>query len=81
MGIENIFDLLVAVLPALTSIVSVVAVAVRILRKFTALNKEFKDKTDYQEVQKCMSKLLDENLELKKEIKRLQTTIDRVHRE
>lgn len=81
MDVNTIYELLIAILPALTAVISVVTVAVRILRKFTSLKDEFSSKTDYKEVQKVLSKMYDENMELKKEIKRLQTQIDRVNRE
>lgn len=81
MDINTIYQLLVAILPALTAVISVVTVAVRILRKFTSLKNEFSSKTDYKEVQKVLSKMYEENMELRKEIKRLQTQIDKVHRE
>lgn len=80
MDINTITELLIAVLPSLASIFSVVAIAVKILKKFVSLQKEFADKTDYKEIQKCMSKVVDENMELRKEINRLKSTIDRVHR-
>lgn len=81
MDVNTIYELLIAILPALTAVISVVTVAVRILRKFTSLKDEFSSKTDYKEVQKVLSKMYDENMDLKKEIKRLQTQIDRVNRE
>lgn len=81
MDINTIYQLLIAILPALTAVISVVTVAVRILRKFTSLKNEFSSKTDYKEVQKVLSKMYEENIELRKEIKRLQTQIDKVHRE
>lgn len=81
MDVNTINELIIAVLPALTAVISVVTIAVKILRKFTSLKDEFSSKTDYKEVQKVLSKMYDENLDLKKEIKRLQTQIDRVHRE
>ena len=80
MDINTITELLIAVLPATASILSVVGIAVKILKKFVSLQKEFADKTDYREIQKCMSKVVDENMELRKEINRLKSTIDRVHR-
>lgn len=81
MDINTIYQLLLAILPALTAVISVVTVAVRILRKFTSLKNEFSSKTDYKEVQKVLGKMYDENMELRKVIKRLQTQIDKVHRE
>lgn len=81
MDINTIYQLLLAILPALTAVISVVTVAGRILRKFTSLKNEFSSKTDYKEVQKVLGKMYDENMELRKVIKRLQTQIDKVHRE
>ena len=81
MDVNTIYELIIAVLPALTAVVSVITVAAKMLKKFAALKDEFSTKTDYKEVQKVLSKMYDENMDLKKEIKRLQTQIDRVHRE
>lgn len=80
MEINTIYELLIAIVPALTAVISVVSVAVRILHKFTSLNDEFSSKTDYKEIQKVLSKMYDENMDLKKEIKRLQSQIDHVYR-
>lgn len=80
MEINTIYELLIAIVPALTAVISVVSVAVRILRKFTSLNDEFSSKTDYKEIQKVLSKMYDENMDLKREIKRLQSQIDHVYR-
>lgn len=80
MEINTIYELLIAIVPALTAVISVVSVAVRILHKFTSLNEEFMSKTDYKEIQKVLSKMYDENMDLKKEIKRLQSQIDHVYR-
>lgn len=80
MEINTIYDLLIAIIPALTAVISVVSVAVRILSKFTSLKDEFSSKTDYKELQKVLSKMYDENMDLKKEIKRLQSQIDHVYR-
>lgn len=80
MDINTITELLIAVLPAIASILSVIGIAVKILKKFVNLQKEFADKTDYKEIQKCMSKVVDENMQLRKEINRLKSTIDHVYR-
>lgn len=80
MEINTIYELLIAIIPALTAVISVVSVAVRILHKFTSLKDEFSSKTDYKELQKVLSKMYDENMDLKKEIKRLQSQIDHVYR-
>ena len=80
MEINTIYELLIAIIPALTAVISVVSVAVRIRHTFTSLNDEFSSKTDYKEIQKVLSKMYDENMDLKKEIKRLQSQIDHVYR-
>lgn len=80
MEINTISELLIAIIPALTAVLSTVGIAVKILRKFTSLKDEFSSKTDYKEVQKVLGKMYDENMELKKEIKRLQSQIDHVYR-
>ena len=76
---EVVAQFLIAVIPALTAIVSVVGIACKILRKFTDLKKEFSEKTDYREIQKAMGKLIDENQALNKEIKRLNNKINHVY--
>lgn len=76
---ETFAQVLIAVLPALSAVVSVVAISVKILRKFTGLKKEFEDKTDYKEIQKQMGKLIDENMRLNEEVKRLNCKINHVY--
>lgn len=80
MEINTITELLVAVLPSLAAILSVIGIAVKIIKFLKNLKKEFADKTDYKEIQKCMSKVIDENMQLRKEINRLKSIIDHVHR-
>ena len=72
-------ELLIAILPALASVISVVSVSVSILRKFTSLKRDFSEKTDYKEIQKAMSKLIDENKALNQEIRRLNNKINHVY--
>lgn len=81
MDVNTIYELIIAVLPALTAVISVVTVAVKILRKFASLKDEFSSKTDYKEVQKVLSKMYDENQVLKKEIKRLESQLYHVNKE
>lgn len=76
---ETVTELLIAILPALTAIISVVGIALKILRKFTDLKKEFAEKTDYKEVQRAMSKLVDENQRLNQEVRRLENKINHVY--
>lgn len=81
MDVNTIYELIIAVLPALTAVISIVTVAVKILRKFASLKDEFSSKTDYKEVQKVLSKMYDENQALKKEIKRLESQLYHVNKE
>lgn len=76
---ETFAQVLIAVLPALSAVISVVAIAVKILRKFTGLKKEFSEKTDYKEIQKAMNKLVDENMRLNQEIRRLENKMNHVY--
>lgn len=76
---ETFAQVLIAVLPALSAVVSVVAIAVKILRKFTGLKKEFSEKTDYKEIQQAMNKLVDENMRLNQEIRRLENKMNHVY--
>lgn len=76
---ETFAQVLIAVLPALSAVVSVVSISVKILRKFTGLKKEFEDKTDYKEIQKQMGKLIDENMRLNQEIRRLENKMNHVY--
>ena len=76
---EVVAQFLIAVIPALTAIVSVVGIACKILHNLTDLKSEFSEKTDYREIQKAMGKLIDENQALNKEIKRLNNKINHVY--
>lgn len=81
MDIDMIIAAIVAAIPTVTAVIAIIASVVKMLGKFKEIRNEFAEKTDYKELQKTVSKLVDENLQLKNECKRLQTQIDKVHRE
>lgn len=91
MTLDNIYEILMAILPALTSVISCVGVALTIAKKFTALRKEVKDKTDLEEYKEQVKKIADEdrvvieelvqqNAQLQKEIAELVCKINKIRK-
>lgn len=77
---DTVMQAIIAAVPCFTAIVTVVAVAIKIIGNLSRIRSEFEKKTDYRELQKSVSKLVDENSALRKENARLQTQIDKVKR-
>lgn len=77
---DTVMQAIIAAVPCFTAIVTVVAVAIKIIGNLSRIRNEFEKKTDYRELQKSVSKLVDENSALRKENARLQTQIDKVKR-
>lgn len=92
MSLENIYELIVAALPSLTSIVAIVVVALKIIKTvastlsnimttFKELKEEVSVKTDATTAMQVAATTLEENKALQAEVKRLQSLVDKVHRE
>ena len=77
---DTVMQAIIAAVPCFTAIVTVVAVALKIIGNLAKLRESFDKKTDYRELQKSVSKLVDENSALRKENDRLKTQIDKVNR-
>ena len=77
---DTVMQAIIAAVPCFTAIVTVVAVAIKIIGNLAKLRESFDKKTDYRELQKSVSKLVDENSALRKENDRLKTQIDKVER-
>lgn len=63
MTLDNIYEILMAILPAVTSVISCVGVAIGILKKFQNLRNEIKDKTDLNEYKAQVQKIAEEDKE------------------
>ena len=77
---DTVMQAIIAAVPCFTAIVTVVAVALKIVGNLSRIRSEFEKKTDYRELKQTVSKLVDENSALRKENDRLKTQIDKVNR-
>lgn len=75
MTLDQIYQLLVAALPTITSIIAIITVCVKIFKQFGNLRDEVKNSTDIKDVEKQLKVVLEENAELKKSMKKLNNTI------
>lgn len=91
MTLDNIYEILMAILPAVTSVISCVGVAIGILKKFQNLRNEIKDKTDLNEYKAQVQKIAEEDKEtiqqlcqqnaaLQEEIAELVQKIDKIRK-
>lgn len=76
----EIINILIAVLPSLTSIIGITASVLGFTRKVKNLKQQIEEKIDSRELQRTVGKVVDENQQLRKEIDRLKSQIDHVHR-
>lgn len=76
----EIITMLIATLPSLTSIIGIIGAVLGFMRKVKNLKQQIDEKTDCRDLQRTIGKVVDENQQLKKEIDRLKTQIDHVHR-
>lgn len=76
----EIINILIAVLPSLTSIIGIIASVLGFTRKVKNLKQQIEEKIDSRELQRTVGKVVDENQQLRKEIDRLKSQIDHVHR-
>lgn len=73
-----IYPYLVAALPALTAIASIIAVAIKIIKSFSELKKSVDDKTDLKEARAEMAVIIKQNSQLRAEIADLITAQSKV---
>lgn len=76
----EIINMLIAVLPSVTSIIGIIGAVLGFTRKVKNLKQQIDEKTDCRDLQRTIGKVVDENQQLKKEIDRLKSQIDHVHR-
>lgn len=72
--------MLIAVLPSLASIIGTIGAVLGFMKKVKNLKQQIDEKTDCRDLQRTIGKVVDENQQLKKEIDRLKSQIDHVHR-
>lgn len=76
----EIINMLIAVLPSVTSIIGIIGAVLGFMKKVRNLKQQIDEKTDCRDLQRTIGKVVDENQQLKKEIDRLKSQIDHVHR-
>lgn len=76
---QEISNFIMASLPSLMSLISVVAVAIKVLSQFNALREDIKKEDSYKKVEEQVKVVLDENKELKKQIRTLVETVTKIH--
>ena len=76
----EVINMLIAILPSATSILGTIGAVYGFTKKVKNLKQDIDDKTDCRDLQKTIGKVVDENKQLKKEIDRLKTQVDHVHR-
>lgn len=81
MDLTTIEMLIMTYAPMLVTIISIIAMVVKVLGAFKALRKDVADKTEMEAVKDQMKVVLHENYELKASIKELVEKIDKVKKE
>lgn len=76
----EIINMLIAVLPSVTSIIGIIGAVLGFTKKVRNLKQQIDEKTDCRDLQRTIGKVVDENQQLRKEIDRLKSQIDHVHR-
>ena len=91
MTLDSVYEIIMAFLPAATSVFSCIGVAIGILSKFQKLREEVKDKTDLEEYKaqleeisiadkETISELVQQNYQLQSQIAELVDKIDKIKR-
>lgn len=89
--LDNVYEILMAILPSITAVLSAVGVAIGILAKFKALRKDVADKTDLSEYKEqikqiseedkaTIQQLVQQNAELQTQIAELVSKIDKIRK-
>lgn len=76
--VNYIADWIIALAPAITSILSTVAVMVAGLKQFRSLKDEVSNSNRMEELEAMTKKIIEDNLELKKELLELTKKITKV---
>lgn len=76
--IDQVVAYIVAILPSLITIISVICMVVKIIKQFTSLREEVKNSKEMEEIKNQIQIVVQENYELKKQIKTLVNKIDKI---
>ena len=76
--LDIIYPYLVAILPALTALGAIIAVAVKIIKNFADLKKSVEDKTNLEEAKSEMKVIIQQNAQLRREVSDLITAVSKV---
>lgn len=76
--IDQITTYIVSILPSLTAILAMVLMVVKVLRSFNSLRDEVKNSKEMEEIKNQIQIVVQENYELKKQIKSLVQKLDKV---
>lgn len=71
MDIDSILTIIVAALPAVTSVATGIGVMYKIFKNFNALKKEVKEATELNDIREQFKLILEENLKLKEQLSAL----------
>lgn len=76
--IDQITTYIVSILPSLTAILAMVLMVTKVLRSFNSLRDEVKNSKEMEEIKNQIQIVVQENYELKKQIKTLVNKIDKI---
>lgn len=76
--IDQITTYIVSILPSLTAILAMVLMVTKVLRSFNSLRDEVKNSKEMEEIKNQIKIVVQENYELKKQIKTLVNKIDKI---
>lgn len=76
--IDQITTYIVSILPSLTAILAMVLMVTKVLRSFNNLRDEVKNSKEMEEIKNQIKIVVQENYELKKQIKTLVNKIDKI---
>lgn len=79
--IENIPQLVAIYSPTILSVIACLTAVIKIVKSFTDLRKEVKDKTDSEDLKADLRACIAENKALKKKVAKLIETNTKVHEE
>ena len=76
--IDQVVAYIVAIAPSLITIISVICMVVKIIKQFTSLREEVKNSKEMKEIKNQIQIVIQENYELKEQIKTLVNKIDKI---
>lgn len=76
--IDQVVAYIVAIAPSLITIISVICMVVKIIKQFTSLREEVKNSKEMENIKNQIQIVVQENYELKKQIKTLVNKIDKI---